>query len=389
MRSRDFTTGKSPARSASFPARAFIAVVVASAGMIGFGKAPVELTVALDQQKQGTLGLPAVSASHQMLYDSGQETFRFCHHPNIVVYNDRLYAMWSNGIASEDFNGQRVLWTHSSDGEVWSKPDVLVPDPDGETGELCAVPAGIHVNGRTLVAYYSAMKRSSTGHISTVYAVTSEDTRSWSKPHRIIDGFFIENPRVLPSGRILLNGQFPDAAACLLYTDSSDGLTGWKAAKVPPFPDVKPGFPEPNWFRRKDGTIVMLFRTAGSTPWLYASESTDNGASYTAPERTDLPSCTSRMAVGNLPDGRAFCIWNPSQKFGRNPLVIALSDDGKAFGKAFIMRGEPTGQRHVGTHKANGWQYPAAVVWRNALWVVYSVNKEDIVVSRIVLEDLR
>jgi hypothetical protein len=35
-----------------------------------------------------------------------------------------------------------------------------------------------------------------------------------------------------------------------------------------------------------------------------------------------------------------------------------------------------------------GFQYPSAVVAHDALWVIYSVGKEDVAVSRIPLSEL-
>lgn len=342
----------------------------------------------INQEIEGTLGLSAIPATHRKLYDSTRQSFRFCHHPNLAVYRGRLYAMWSNGISGEDENGQRVLMTSSADGKKWAEPAVLVPDPDGD-GPLNAVAAGFHVDGETITAYYSAvMDKKSTYPGNSLYAITSRDGKNWSEPRKIVEGFFIENPRRLPSGRILMNGQFNTPNTRLMYTDSKDGLTGWKDAKIPDFPDFEPRYPEANWFIRPDKSIVMLFRALTSVPWLYSSTSSDNGETYTTPRRTNFPSATARMAVGNLPDGQSFVIWNPSQKHGRIPLVIALSRDGKTFDRAFVLRGEPTKQKFEGRAKNDGWQYPNALVWRGSFWVIYSVNKEDVVISEIQMKDL-
>jgi hypothetical protein len=45
--------------------------------------------------------------------------------------------------------------------------------------------------------------------------------------------------------------------------------------------------------------------------------------------------------------------------------------------------------RFKGINKLDGWQYPAAVVWKDHLYVAYSVNKEDVGVTRIALRDLQ
>jgi hypothetical protein len=45
--------------------------------------------------------------------------------------------------------------------------------------------------------------------------------------------------------------------------------------------------------------------------------------------------------------------------------------------------------RFKGINKLDGWQYPTAVVWKDHLYVAYSINKEDEGVTRIALCDLR
>ena len=44
--------------------------------------------------------------------------------------------------------------------------------------------------------------------------------------------------------------------------------------------------------------------------------------------------------------------------------------------------------RFQGVNKLDGWQYPAATVWGESLYIAYSINKEDIGVSKIKLTDL-
>ena len=62
--------------------------------------------------------------------------------------------------------------------------------------------------------------------------------------------------------------------------------------------------------------------------------------------------------------------------------------DGATFDRAYIIRGEPTRRRYDGQHKLDGWQYPNAVVWKDDLYVAYSINKEDVAITQIALKDL-
>jgi hypothetical protein len=351
----------------------------------------------LDQSVPHTLGLSAIPATFHTIYHAAAEEFRFNHQPNLAVYRDRLYAIWTNGSLSENDNGQRVLWSVSDDGVHWQPWSILADDPDGSDGPFFAVATGLHTHADTLVAYVAHIRHPEPPtRDASIHALVTTDGATWSERRKLFPGYGIEGARALPSGRLLMPGQlYPIPEGLIqppprvMYSDNPDGLSGWTNVNVPPFGEFEERFPEGNWFLRADGAIGILWRAPKEVPWLYASVSTDDGLSWSAPVRTNLPSATSRMATGNLPDGRAYCVWNPSQRFGRNPLVIALSDDGLVFDRAWVLRGEAAKRRFGGVRKSDGWQYPMALVWRDALWVIHSVNKEDIALARIRLEDLQ
>ena len=350
-----------------------------------------------DQRNPVTLGLPTVRAEHQVLYAATADSYKFCHQQNLGVWNGRLYLMWSNGVTHEDHNGQRILYCSSDDGTRWSKPAVLAEDHDGP-GPMACVSAGWHDAGDTLVAYYTAIPEGLPGvdERNALFFRTSKNGRTWSRPSRLAQGFFIEGPRPLPSGRLLMNGQWARRQPRLRYTDSADGVSGWQDAVIPDVEDVYT-FPEPSWFVRPDGSIAMIFRSKNEAAWIYASESRDDGRSWSEPVKTNFPDATARSFAGNFPDGTAYIISNPAvgpsdthPGLGRrNPLTIALSDDGVVFDRAYAIRAEPTSMRFPGKNKVNGWQYPTAVAWKDHLYVAYSINKEDEGVSRIRLSDLQ
>lgn len=346
------------------------------------------------------LGLPTIQGDHTVLYRATEDSYKFCHQQNIGIFKDRLYVMWSNGILPEDHNGQRVLYATTSDGVHWSEPAVLAPDPDGLEGRLACVSAGFHATGDTLVAYYTAIVDGHPIHKdNSLYYQTSTDGENWSSPKRLAEGFFIESPRRLPEGRLLMNGQWVHKQPRLMFSDSSDGITGWRDAVVPAMTDGSFVYPEPSWFLRRDGTIVMLFRTRGqhADAWIYASTSIDQGMTWTQPARTNFPDACARICAGNLPNGTTYVINNPSHVPGsiykfigrRNPLTIATSHDGITFDRAHVIHSRDTQPRFPGENKLPGWQYPAAMVWKDHLYVVYSINKEDEGVTRIALSDLQ
>ena len=69
-------------------------------------------------------------------------------------------------------------------------------------------------------------------------------------------------------------------------------------------------------------------------------------------------------------------------------LTISLSRDGLKFDRSAVIRFVSPPQRYLGKFKSKGYQYPHSVVVGEHLWVIYSVNKEDMEVARIPLAEL-
>ncbi len=353
-----------------------------------FAAPPYQTPTSLFDRESHTLGLDTIESQHSLLFRATEQSYQYCHHPNLVVFRDKLYCMWSNGIVAEDEPGQRILYSHTRDGSQWSKPKELT---NHKKGKGVSVSAGFRLSGKTLIAFYTTTDGENFGESSALMARTSTDGQSWGEPRRIISGFFIEGPRQLPSGRLLLSGehvgkQRETKRMKLLYTDQDDGLTGWKEARIKIEKLSVFNYTEPSFFSRGTGTLVMSFRNRSG--FLYASTSTDQGESWSMPTQTNLRDCRSRFSAGNLPDSTAFIINNPGP-YHRRYLTIALSDDGKTFDRAFMIFGKRIRHRHGGRTKSLGWQYPNAIVWKNHLYVAHSINKEDLGVSRIALQALR
>jgi hypothetical protein len=106
--------------------------------------------------------------------------------------------------------------------------------------------------------------------------------------------------------------------------------------------------------------------------------------------KTNIPDSPSLTCVGKLPGGQVYLIGNQIPKqWRRDPLTIALSKDGFAFDRAWAIRYGAPKIRYKGAHKGVGYQYPNATIVGDDLWVVYSVGKEDIGVTRVPLAALQ
>ena len=116
---------------------------------------------------------------------------------------------------------------------------------------------------------------------------------------------------------------------------------------------------------------------------------------WTAPVQTQIPDSRAKTCAGVLPlkNGGAdisslrYIIGNQLPKrFDRDPLTISLSTDGVSWDRILAVRAGAPKQRYPGFGKGPGYQYPAAALLDDeTLVVAYSVNKEDIAVTRIKL----
>lgn len=339
-----------------------------------------------------TLGLTTISGRHTMLYRAPDDGYRFCHHPNLVVFRGRMFCMWSNGLVHEDDAGQRILYCYTKDGESWSQPEQLTDDQNGQG--IC-VAAGFHAGDDQLVAYYTTTGGNNFHPDTCLQARTSDDGLTWSEPQRIASGFYIESPQQLPGGRLLMAGEQVGESRDskrikFLITDDPQGLTGWRDAVVPQPPPVNLknfGYTEPSFFLRPGGAVVSTLRNYSG--FLCTTVSRNNGTTWSPPVQTNYFDSTARTSAGNLSDGTAWLINNAMpERSNRSLLTLALSKDGIAFDRAWIIRGEPTTMRHKGRSKGNGWQYPHAIAWKGKLYVAYSINKEDVAVTAISLTEL-
>ena len=368
-----------------------IGVILVSASSLPAADAPFGIRPGLfDASRPTSLGLERIPAKHAMLYRATSSTYRFCHHPNLVVYGDRLYCMWSNGKIGEDEPGQRILFSSTVTGEHWSEPRQLASDPGGRGA---CVAAGWVVAGRRLVAFYTITGGTNFHPDTALWAQTSSDASTWSRPRRITEGFFIAAPIALPGGGLLLAGEHVGDARKsgrmrLLVTKALDGLSRWTPATIDIDDPKVFGYTEPAPYVLPSGVLISPFRNYSGA--LYASLSRDRGRTWSRPARTNFPDSLARHATGRLPDGQYFLVNNPSSKrLDRSILTIALSRDGRTYDRAWVVRNEPTVKRFDGKSKLDGWQYPHALARGKHLVVAYSINKEDVAVSRIPLAALR
>jgi hypothetical protein len=208
----------------------------------------------------------------------------------------------------------------------------------------------------------------------------------------------------LPEFQISNDGEFVNACRCLLanriFLEQQDRgrLLGdrrmkwhdafaWPAGKVPGDSDKWVCGKAFSFFTQPDGTRIGLCKMG------YVTTSTDNGENWSMPiVPPTLVTGKAKVWSQQTSDGRYALVYNPSRK-NRYPIIVVTSDDGVHFRDMRIVQGELPVQRYAGKFRSIGPQYVRGISeWSNdgsrnekVMWLVYSMSKEDIWVSRVPL----
>jgi hypothetical protein len=232
----------------------------------------------------------------------------------------------------------------------------------------------------------------------------SADGEHWGKAinlHIPVNPNF--GPEPLANGRLVICGNvtFP-------YTDDPAGISGWKMSGIYPdslikednpetfeAPAKKWGLPtlcEASFFQTTDGVIHALLRVTDSG-WkgrLWVTESRDNAETWSFPAETGFTDNDSKFHFGRLPDKRFYYVGNPDTLHHdlRNPLVLAVSDDGVHFNQQYIIANSLYKLLKAGLWKEGQYGYPHSIIDNGQLIVIVSRQKEAVEVFRIDLKQL-
>lgn len=345
----------------------------------------------------------------------------YSHHPHITFHGGRLFAMWSNHLQDEDCPGQRVFMRFATDfGRTWiptleEMPTELFPSLDAWKFEEDSVTEGNltgTANGFAVIhdgelyavnEVLPSIRMQDKGFGRLVRRIHDNGALGevfWLKknPPPARPGFpaypGLNEPAFVEPGA-LIQAYLGDAARRHLPTWDFKGPRN-TSTELDPF---LPGSPadghrlcEPTTsFALADGRRAMFWRDLGMNGRpsfrLYLSYSVDNGQHWTAPVETDFRDACSRPCAGNLPTGTVFVVNNAGPD--RQVLTLSLARDGMNFAECRVIRWGETAPRFLGMYKGCGYAYPHACVAGSDLFVIYSVNKEDIELCRIPLGVLK
>ena len=322
------------------------------------------------------------------------------HHPDLAAWHGRLYVGWNSCERDEDVWPSRELISSSTDGKTWTKPTEMFPEgvstplrmyfflsPNGRM----LVIAGLRVSEEKLNERKKGgivVRELRADHtLGDVFTLRPPPTPAPVQPPRFTtakDSGFVKACEELLADHVFLQqqdyGVLLDPDQRMKWNDPAN-WEGDEALKK----DAAEFGKAICFFHRKDGALVAVMKRR----WVTVSQ--DNGKTWSQPVRPDsLITGMGKVWGQKTSDNRYALIYSPDPS-RRWPVAMLTSDDGITFRHPYALHGDIPPKRYEGGGKSPGISYMRGLSdWNNdgswkdkALWLVYSVNKEEIRVIRV------
>ena len=354
----------------------------------------------------GVHNIQLVRANRENPDASNGTGWTYNHQPMLAYWNGQFYYQYLSDPSDEHIPPSQTFLMTSEDGYQWTNPEVVFPPykvPDGYTKEsrpgmqakdLIAIMhqrVGFYVSksGRliTMGNYGVALdKKDDPNDGNGIGRVVREINKDGSfGPIYFIyyNHGFSEKNTDYPYFRKSKDHEF--VKACQEILDNPLYMMQWveEADREDPVIPLKKGYKAFNCYTLPDGRIASLWKHA------LTSISEDGGHTWAEPvlRAKGFVNSNAKIWGQRLSDGMYATVYNPSEF--RWPLAISLSKDGLEYTTLNLVHGEIPPMRYGGNYKSYGPQYARGIQEGNGvpadgdLWVSYSVNKEDMWISRI------
>lgn len=348
--------------------------------------------------------VPAVGVHNIQVFRANRPGYTYNHAPMLAYWNKKFYLEYLSDSIGESVPPGQTLLTTSNDGYHWAGPIVIFPPykiPDGTTKEghpgvakdlyavmhqrmgfyvskhnrllvlgfygICLDPHDDPNDGKGIGRVVREVKPDgSFGPIYFIHYNPAWNVKNTSYPYYTSskDKGFVADCNELMATPLMMMQWVEE-------TDRKDPL-------IPLHKDYK-AF---NFYHLPNGHVVGLWKNA------LTGISKDEGRTWSRVTRAPhLVTANAKIWGQHTADGNYAIIYNPSEF--RWPLAISTSRDGLDYTNLLLVNGEIATARYGGNYKSYGPQYTRGIVEGNGkppdgnIWITYSMNKEDIWVSRI------
>jgi hypothetical protein len=337
--------------------------------------------------------------------DTGATSWTYNHQSMLAYWNNTFYLEYlSNPVGEHIAPGQTNLQT-SKDGYNWSNPVVIFPPykiPDGtvKEGKKDSAKNTFAVMHQRIGFYTSKSKKLfALGYYGIVLG-QKDDPNDGNGIGRVIreiktDGSygaiyflrynhaFNEKNTSYPFYKTSTDKDLVKACEEILSTPLLMMQTVEEGDRNDPLIPLQKDFKAFNYYHLPNGNVVGLWKSA------LTSISKDEGKTWQyGPLRAPgFVNANAKIWGQRTSDKKYATVYNPSEF--RWPLALSVSDDGLKYKNLLLVNGEITSMRYGGAYKSYGPQYIRGIQEMDGtppggnMWVTYSMNKEDIWVSKI------
>ena len=332
-------------------------------------------------------------------------SWTYNHAPMLAYWSNNFYLEYLSNPVGEHIAPGQTLLQSSRDGYSWSAPVVIFPPyriPDGfvKTGKTDTARNSYAVMHQRMGFYISRAKRFFALAYYGIALAKGDDPNDGNGIGRVIrevkpDGsfgpiyflrynhLFNEKNTTYPFYKTSADKGLVAACDEILNTPLLMMQTVEEADRNDPLIPLQKDFKAFNYYRLPNGNVVGL--------WKYAltSISKDEGKTwqYSPTRAPGFVNANAKIWGQKTSDGKYATVYNPSEF--RWPLAISVADDGLKYKNLLLVNGEITSMRYGGAYKSYGPQYVRGIQEMDGtapngnMWVSYSMNKEDIWVSKI------
>ena len=310
-------------------------------------------------------------------------------HNYLAHHDGQFWAMWSDGPGIEDRVGQRVKFATSADGLKWSTSKFLTPIPPDSGPDsphfgtrtdkgMRWISRGFWQRDGVLLALASLDEAAGFFGPSLELRAFRFDkgSREWRDAGLVFDNTINNFPPLkMPTGDWMMSRRMFDYKTTGVHflVGGVKALSDWQSFPVlGSASELKAE--EPDWWILPDQTLAAVFRDNRRSGFLYRAFSTDDGRSWSTPQKTNFPDATSKISGLRLRDGRYVLISNPNPK-RRDPLTLSISDDGLFFTKMLYL----VGGRHI--------DYPHVIEHGDSLFIAFAGGKQSVELLKVKLGD--
>lgn len=353
----------------------------------------------------GVHNIQVMRSNREMPHVSNANGWTYHHQPMLAYWNGTFFLQYLSGEIGEHIPPSQTFLQTSTDGYRWSNPQVLFPIypvPDGFTKPNRP---GVAQNLTAIMHQRVGFYVSKSGRLITManYAVAldyRDDPNDGNGIGRVVreiyrDGsfgpiyFIYYNHRFHPNNTLYPHFESSKDAgfvtACREILNNPLYRMQWveEADRNDPILPLSKPYKAFCYYTLPNGSIAALWKHA------LTSVSKDGGASWHEPvlRAKGFVNSNAKIWGQKLSDGTYATVYNPSEY--RWPLAVSTSVDGLNYTTLNLVHGEITRMRYAGNFKSNGPQYVRGIQEGNgtppdgSMWVAYSVNKEDMWVSKI------